>query len=1102
MFIADLHIHSKYSRATSRDCEPEMLEYWAKRKGIHLIGTGDFTHPAWRSELQEKLVPAGEGLYSLRGDLCRKAAVAGSAISPQFIVSGEISSIYKKNGKVRKVHNLILLPSLEAAESVSRRLEAVGNLHSDGRPILGLDSRDLLEIVLERCPEAIFVPAHIWTPHFSLFGAYSGFDDIEECFGDLTRYIYALETGLSSDPPMNWRLSGLDRFTLISNSDAHSSANLGRESNVFDTALAYPDILRALKDRAADRFCGTLEFFPEEGKYHNDGHRACKVCWQPRETKAAGGVCPVCGGRITVGVLHRVEELADRPEGFIPAAAQKFERLVPLPEVIAASIGFSAASKKVGAQYEELLRTLGPELHILREVSLPDIQAAAGPCIAEGIRRLREGNVNIAPGYDGEYGKISILDREEIARIAGQTCLFTDQADKQAQSPASIDNLAGKRDIGPNRATAKTESRRESASTAPATTHPYGLNQKQWEAVTADDTAVAVIAGPGTGKTKTLIARIAYLVECCGAVPGQIAAVTFTNKAAREMRHRLAGHFGAKNRLVDAMRIGTFHSLCLQALAERNSAIRPAIIDEYQAVDIMTEILRPLRLNISPREVLREISRIKNDAEPVAQSDTTSIPDAVFETYSQQLQQYGLMDFDDVLLTALQTENEPSAAAFTYLLVDEFQDINEIQYRLIRQWSRNSRGVFIIGDPNQSIYGFRGSGSQFFDRFAADHSGAKTIRLTQNYRSTPEIVAGALAAIAPNSGNLKQEVLAAQRQPGKKIRLAEVPDKFSEAAYIAREINRLVGGVDMLDAHALSAPDKQARTAAGPNRGFQDIAVLYRTNRQAASLEKSLSQAGIPHIVVGREDFLAEPPVREALTFFKLLLNPADLAALRISLKSDSQYTDEARVRILELYAGVAKTLPALQTILQSAPAPSGAGSSLSFPAKLEKYSCRWGDPPVRILTEWMNDHGLGGQRCLDLLLNTAVMYENMADFLQNVLLGRDSDVVRSGGNRYSTEAVSLLTIHAAKGLEFPVVFVCGVNDGVIPLRNQRSVTDMEEERRLFYVAMTRAQDELSLVTSSVPSPFLGDIPAGNIERERFVPATGTSYKQEALFGS
>jgi PHP family Zn ribbon phosphoesterase len=265
MFIADLHIHSKYSRATSRDCEPVMLEFWAKRKGIHLLGTGDFTHPAWRRELQEKLVPAVEGLYSLRGDLRRNTAVAGPAISPQFIVSGEISSIYKKNGKVRKVHNLILLPSLEAAESVSRRLEVVGNLHSDGRPILGLDSRDLLEIVLERCPEAIFVPAHIWTPHFSLFGAYSGFDDIEECFGDLTRYIYALETGLSSDPPMNWRLSGLDRFTLISNSDAHSPANLGRETNIFDTTLAYPNILQALKDRNANRFCGTLEFFPRKG---------------------------------------------------------------------------------------------------------------------------------------------------------------------------------------------------------------------------------------------------------------------------------------------------------------------------------------------------------------------------------------------------------------------------------------------------------------------------------------------------------------------------------------------------------------------------------------------------------------------------------------------------------------------------------------------------------------------------------------------------------------------------------------------------------------------------------------------------------------------
>lgn len=264
MFIADFHIHSKYSRATSKDCVPEMLEFWARREGIDLIGTGDFTHPAWREELKEKLVPAEEGLYTLKDDFRQEAQVAGGNPQPRFMVTGEISSIYKKNGRVRKVHNLILLPGLEHAESLSRRLEAIGNLRSDGRPILGLDSRDLLEIVLDTCPEAILIPAHIWTPHFSLYGAYSGFDHIQECFEDLTGYIYALETGLSSDPPMNWRLSALDGFALVSNSDAHSPANLGREANLFDTGLSYPHILQALKNRTTREFYGTLEFFPRK----------------------------------------------------------------------------------------------------------------------------------------------------------------------------------------------------------------------------------------------------------------------------------------------------------------------------------------------------------------------------------------------------------------------------------------------------------------------------------------------------------------------------------------------------------------------------------------------------------------------------------------------------------------------------------------------------------------------------------------------------------------------------------------------------------------------------------------------------------------------
>lgn len=402
MYIADLHIHSRYAMATSRDCVPEQLEHWARKKGIALVGTGDFTHPAWRAELKEQLIPAEEGLYVRRG--------AGKA-APRFVVTGEISSIYKKNGRVRKVHNLILLPHLEAAEALSKRLEKIGNLHSDGRPILGLDCRDLLELTLETAPEAVLIPAHIWTPHFSLFGAFSGFDSVEECFGDLAGHIHALETGLSSDPPMNDRCSALDRFTLVSNSDAHSPAKLGREANLLDTGLSYPELAAAIQTGAG--FGGTLEFYPEEGKYHFDGHRNCGLCLSPAEAEELGGICPVCGKRLTTGVLHRVEQLADRPEGYVRPDAPYFQSLMPLPEVIAASEGGAAGGKRVAARYEAMLEQLGPEFSILREVPVEDIRRVAGPCVAEGIRRLRAGEVEWHPGYDGVYGGVELLRPEE-----------------------------------------------------------------------------------------------------------------------------------------------------------------------------------------------------------------------------------------------------------------------------------------------------------------------------------------------------------------------------------------------------------------------------------------------------------------------------------------------------------------------------------------------------------------------------------------------------------------------------------------------------------------------------------------------------------------
>ncbi len=1087
MFIADFHIHSKYSRATSRECVPETLALWARRKGVNVLGTGDFTHPRWREELKEKLIPTGDGLYRLKDGYRLADEVAGAAFQPQFIVSGEISSIYKKNGRVRKVHNLILLPGLEQADLIACLLEAIGNLRSDGRPILGLDSRDLLEIVLDACPEAIFIPAHIWTPHFSLFGAYSGFDDIRECFGDLTGHIAALETGLSSDPSMNWRLSALDNYTLVSNSDAHSPANLAREANIFACELSYPAMRQALRNRHTNEFFGTIEFFPEEGKYHYDGHRDCKVCWPPTATKAAGGVCPVCGGRLTVGVLHRVEALADRDEGFVPTAARHFESLVPLPEIIASATGSATAGAKAMQKYDNLLRNLGPELHILREAPLADIELVAGAAIAEGVRRLRSGQVDIQPGFDGEYGKVKVLDKNEIDAFSGQLCFLADQIPVVADRPEPVTPRAA--------AATTTESATAAAPVPPAADLPYGLNAAQWEAVSAADPAVAVIAGPGTGKTKTLVARIAYLVERCGVPPEQITAVTFTNKAAQEMRHRLERHFGSK-RIAGAMTIGTFHAICLRLLSRRLGSDSVAIIDEYNALAIVGEIVSDLAASISPRDALKEISLRKNFAAPLAgDGEKAAALAALYDAYCARLKSYGVLDYDDILREALhRSAGGDGENTCAHLLVDEFQDINELQFRIIKEWGRTSDSIFIIGDPDQSIYGFRGSDHRYFAGFAAEFPATRRVRLTENYRSTPEIIAAAGDVIAGNAAD-SPRILNATRESGPAVRLVGTGDDLAEAIFVAGEINRLIGGIDMLDAHARPSARK-TKQAAGQSRGFADIAILYRTNRQAEVLEQCCRKEGIPYVVAGRDDFLAEKPVREALTFFTFLLNPGDIAALLITLKAHGLASPALRRTVLQAYASGPKDVTSLETLLAETSAPSG-----DFLALLRKYGpLVRAETPAQLIEAWIADNALSGVRCLDRLLHTALTHGDMAAFLQNLVLGRESDIVRSGGKVYTPDAVTLMTLHAAKGLEFPVTFICGVNDGLIPLRTGAAV-DLAEERRLFYVGMTRACDELVLLTSRAPSPFAADIDAGRLQRENAVaPRETPRYTQDGLF--
>ncbi len=413
-FIADFHLHSKFSRATSKDMEVETLARWGKKKGISLLGTGDFTHPTYFAELRSKLIPLGNGLFEL------KKGEKGV----EFILTTEVSNIYTQGGKVRRIHNLIFAPSFEVVEAIRSKLGNLGKLSSDGRPIFSFTAKELVKMILDISADCLIIPAHAWTPWFSIFGANSGFDSIEECFGELSPHIYAIETGLSSDPEMNWRLSALDRITLLSNSDAHSPSRLGREANAFACALDYKEIIETIRKRDRKKFLFTIEFFPEEGKYHYDGHRRCGVIFSPSQTKTNKYLCPSCHKKLTVGVIHRVEELSDRPEGFIPKNAIPSIHLIPLEEVIAEALGVRVGTKAVESEYDRLIERGGSEFKILLDATPDELASFVPAKILEGIIHMRQGKVSIIPGHDGVYGKIALFTEKKEGESKEQLKLF------------------------------------------------------------------------------------------------------------------------------------------------------------------------------------------------------------------------------------------------------------------------------------------------------------------------------------------------------------------------------------------------------------------------------------------------------------------------------------------------------------------------------------------------------------------------------------------------------------------------------------------------------------------------------------------------------
>ncbi|MEU4448643.1 UvrD-helicase domain-containing protein [Actinosynnema sp. NPDC050801] len=967
-FVADLHIHSKYSRACSRDCDLEHLTWWARRKGISLVGTGDFTHPAWYDHLTENLVEASPGLFRLRDDLDRdidRRLPPSLATAPvRFMLSVEISTIYKRDDRTRKVHHLVYMPDLSSAARFNARLAKIGNLGSDGRPILGLDSRDLLEITLE-CG-GYLVPAHVWTPWFAVLGSKSGFDAIEDCYADLASHVFAVETGLSSDPEMNWRVSGLDKYRLVSNSDAHSPPALGREATVFDTELDYYSVRAALE--TGDGFAGSLEFFPEEGKYHVDGHRKCGVRMEPEETSAHRGICPECGKPLTVGVLSRVEELADRAHGARPAGAAGFTSLVPLPEIVSEIVGTGPKSKKVLGEIDKLTAALGPELVILRDVPADDI-AVHSPLLAEAVTRLRRGEVVRDPGYDGEYGVIRVFEPGELERRRSSFALFDYAAPVQSTVERARPAPAPVADPAP-------------VAVAPGG-HSLldGLDPEQRAAAEVAGGPLLIIAGPGTGKTRTLTHRIADLVTSRGVPPAECLAITFTRRAAEEMAERLAV---LAPDAVGRLTIATFHSLGVLILREHHAAF--GLSASFGVAD-------PERQSAVAMSVVAD------------EKEARALVAAGDARYKKALRAQDLVDFDDLISLPLSLlEESPDLvdayrARWRWVSVDEYQDVDEQQYRLLRLLAPPEGNLTAIGDPDQAIYRFRGADVGFFLRFREDFPGARTVQLTRNYRSSAAVVTGALEVIAPSSLVPGRELRPMVDHGAAPIGVHHASSEAAEAGFVARTIEQVLGGASF---HALDSGRVVGDGTQG--LGFSDFAVLYRTDRQARALVEALTQSGLP-FQKRSHDRLADRP---------------GVARIAHDLKFAAGATALERVRAV-------------------------AGDDHTAYELLKPLAAECGADFERFHTA--------------------------------LALGVEVDTWDPRADR-----ISLLTLHASKGLEFPVVFVVGCEDGLLPLRwpgdDDREAED--EERRLLFVGMTRAQRHLFLshAAGRPRSPFLAALRA------------------------
>jgi uncharacterized protein (TIGR00375 family) len=1025
-FRADLHIHSRYSRATSRRLTPRNLAAWSRVKGIDVVATGDFTHPGWLGEIEEHLVEDGSGLLQLREPRGLEKEIGWTGLpagSTKFMLSTEISSIYKRGGKVRKVHNLVFMPSLDQVRRFNERLRQIGNLDSDGRPILGLDCEHLLEMVLESGPTAFLIPAHIWTPWFSIFGSKSGFDDIEECFGALSREIFALETGLSSDPEMNWMWSRLDRFRLVSNSDAHSGENLGRECNLFSGTPSFEGIYRALRGEGlGHKFLGTVEFFPEEGKYHLDGHRKCGVIMDPRESIARGGRCTSCGKPVTVGVLNRVHALADRDAPEQPAHSPGYVSLIPLAELLSETLGTGPKSKRVMEEYARLVARLGPELTILQRTPPEDI-ACHSPLLAEGIRRMRCGRVIRQPGFDGEYGRISVFTAKERAEMRKGMSLVQIEPDASPQAQQAVPMA-------------------EAASAPGEALTSVPLNDAQISAVEAGPGPVLVLAGPGTGKTHTLLGRVKHLLDQ-GVNPRQILVLTFTRRAAGELKERLVALLGEESAVP---RADTLHALAFENWVNAQEHA-PVLMGEEDALRVFMDA-NPQLGRAQARQAWGELCTIRERSTPCPEHLTQAS-----DAYARQKTQWNLVDYTDLLeFWREQIGSRSYLRPYNHILVDEVQDLTALQLELTTMLAPlGGHGFFAIGDPNQSIYSFRGAIADVEAHLRSIWNDLVVITLWENYRSNRNIL-DLSSALVPDIHPLK-----ATRDGTREIHFFRAGTGAQEAAWIGDQVRLLLGGTSHW----------QADNAETGELSPGDIAIVVRFRGLMPLIHQTLTRIGLPCCMPEEEAFWVEPRVQ-------LILGSAG--------------------RLLGLRDGAHdKGLNCPDKVL--AQGPSGLHAYMRDIPPFDQLF--WQGRPFMELKKRYAEHG------------------GWAGLLNWIHLQSELEQVRARAER-----VQIMTLHAAKGLEFEAVFMPALEDGILPFAGKELLSgkpsesehsiDDAEEKRLCYVGLTRARSRLYLscaakrriygkIYNLQPSRFLQLLPEDLLKRTVMIARKLTKTRQIPL---